>query len=329
MHIKMYFVMCLNKIMTIAASMTLCAAAFAQNNFHYEGNTVTVVEPGANVSTTPIIADESICGDRFTETVVLDQFPATRGNLRYVDDFQALALSQLAKEHDADFIITTQVNVCTQDGCFAVTVTGYPARYENFRKPTQEDMELLRQAKAPGYGMLFCVCDNPYNSRGRTYYAGLIEVPRFNIHPGFQQMLDLSLIGTDDTALELTYTAGYRFTNAFYLGGGAGVAYSWWQEDVYIPVYITPMFYITRRRVAPVVGLRLGINASVVGTGIDRVLVSPLIDLRPGIRVHTNSGNDINVSLTFGSRPDIYNDTYGKAFADPYVEGGMSVGFSF
>ena len=315
--------------MAIFAAMMLCTAAFAQNNLHYEGNTVTVVEPGANVSTTPIIADESICGERFTETVVLDQFPATRRNLRYVDDFQTLALAQLAQEHEADFIITTQINVCTQDGFFAVTVTGYPARYENFRKPTQDDMNLLWKAKAPGYGMAFGNGGNSYNSRGRAYYAGLIDVPRFNIQPGFQAMLDLTFVPTDDTALELTYTAGYRFTNTFYLGGGAGIAYSWWQEDAYIPVYVAPMFYITRRRVAPVVGLRLGINASVAGTGIDRVLVSPLIDLRPGIRVHTNSGKDINVSLTLGSRPDIYHNPDGKAVADAYVECGLSVGFSF
>lgn len=307
----------------------LCTAAFAQNSLHYEGNTVTVVEPGANVSTTPIIADETICGERFTETVVLDQFPATRWNLRYVDDFQALALAQLAQEHDADFIITTQVNVCTQDGHFAVTVTGYPARYENFRKPTQEDMNLLWKAKAPGYGMPFGDGESSYNSRGRAYYAGLIEVPRFNIQPGFQQMLDLTFVPTDDMALELTYTAGYRFTNAFYLGGGAGIAYSWWQEDAYIPVYVTPMFYITRRRVAPVVGLRLGINATVAGTGIDRVLVSPLVDIRPGIRVHTNSGKDINVSLTLGTRPEIYHEDNRRADAGAYVEGGLSVGFSF
>ena len=318
--------MCPYKFSTIVAAMMLCTAAFAQNNLHYEGNTVTVVEPGANVSTTPIIADESICGERFTETVVLDQFPAIRRNLRYVDDFQALALAQLAQEHDADFIITTQVNVCTQNGCFAVTVTGYPARYENFRKPTQDDMNLLWKAKAPGYGMAFGNGENSYNSRGRAYYAGLINVPRFNIQPGFQQMMDLTFVPTDDLAFELAYTAGYRFTNYFFLGAGTGIAYSDWNENVYVPIYVTPMFYITNRRVAPTVGLRLGINASFV----DGRKISPLVDLRPGLRVHTNSGKDINVSLTLGSRPEVWkDDADGKRHADSYMEGGLSVGFSF
>lgn len=157
---------------------------------------------------------------------MLDQFLANRRNLRYVNTFQTLALAQLAREHGADFIIATQTNICTQDGCFAVTVTGYPAKYENFRKPTQEDMNLLWKAKAPGYGQMFGQGGDEYTSKGRSYYAGLIEVPRFNVEPGFQQMVDLTFVPTDDMALELTYAAGYRFSNSFFLGAGTGLAYS-------------------------------------------------------------------------------------------------------
>lgn len=320
MFVKRYFI--------IAAALMVSAVAFAQN-LHYEGNTVTVVEPGANVSTTPIIADEKICGERFTETVVLDQFPAVRRNLRYADSFQTLALAELAREHDADFIITTQINVCTQDGFFAVTVTGYPARYENFRQPTQDDMNMLWKAKAPGYGHMFGhALDDPYTSRSRTSYAGLINVPRFDIEPGFQQMLDLSFVPMDDLAFELTYTAGRRFSNCFFLGAGAGLGYSDWEGEAYVPVYITPMFYMTRRRVAPIFGLRLGVNASLV-SNLDCAPVSALVDLRPGIRVHTNSGKDINVALTLGTRPEYYHNNEGKRYVDTYFEAGLSVGFSF
>lgn len=315
-----------NRLSIVAAAILISSAAFAQN-LHYEGNTVTVVEPGANVSTTPIIADEKICGERFTETVVLDQFPAVRRNLKYADSFQTLALAELAKKHDADFIVATQINVCTQNGCFAVTVTGYPARYENFRQPTPEDMDMMWKAKSPGYGYVFSqASEDAYTTTGRTYYAGLINVPRFNIEPGFQQMMDLTFVPTDDLAFELAYTAGYRFTNCFFLGAGTGIAYSDWNENVYVPIYVNPMFYITDRRVAPAVGIRLGINASFV----DGRKISPLVDLRPGLRVHTNSGKDINVSLTLGSRPEVWkDDADGKRHADSYMEGGLSVGFSF
>lgn len=320
-----------NKFLLIIAAMMLSSAAFAQGNLHYEGNSVTLIEPGANVSTTPIIADESICGERFTETVVLDQFPANRRNLKYVDAFQAQALAQLAREHDADFIITTQVNVTTQDGCFAVTVTGYPARYENFRTPTKEDMNLLWKAKSPGYGPGYGYgygSGDPYTSTGYNQYIGLLEIPHFDIQPGFQQMLDLALVATDDTALELTYTAGYRFTKSFYLGGGTGIAYSWWNEDVYIPVYVNPMFYLSTRRVAPTIGMRLGFYTSIANQ-LNGNPVTALVDLRPGVRVRTNSGKDVNVSLTIGSRPCLYNVNGVKNMDGSYVEGGLCVGFSF
>lgn len=315
------------RLFIAAALFMLSQVSFAQN-LHYEGSTVTVVDPGANVATTPVIADESICGERFTETVVLDQFPANRRNLRYVDTFQALALARLAKEHDADFIIATQTGVCTRDGCFAVTVTGYPARYENFRKPTQEDMNLLWKARAPGYGPMFGQGGDAYTSMGRSYYAGLIEVPRFDAGPGFQQMIDLTFVPTDDMALEFTYAAGYRFTNSFFLGAGTGLAYSWWQENAYVPLFVNPMFYIGRRRVAPAIGLRLGANFSIIDDCVGAP-VSALVDLRPGIRVHTDSGKDINISLSLGTRPDVWNTEEGSREVGTYFEGGLSVGFSF
>lgn len=316
------------RVFTMAAALMIASAALAQN-IHYEGNSVTVLEPGANISTSPIIADQKICGERFTETVVLDQFPAIRKNLRYVDDFQVLALAKLAKEHNADFIITTQVNVCTQDGCFAVTVTGYPARYENFRQPTDEDMNMLWKAKAPGYGYMFGHDgEDAYTSRSRSLYAGLLEIPYFNVKPGFQQMLDLTFVPTDDLAFELEYSAGYRFTNSFFLGAGAGVAYSDWNESAYIPVFVNSTFYLTRRRVAPTLGLRLGINAS-LANDLDNSPVTALVDFRPGIRVHTNSGKDINVTLSLGSRPDIYNNGLGDKQMDTFIKGGLSVGFTF
>lgn len=313
-----------NRFLIIASAMMISSAALAQN-LHYEGNSVTVVEPGANVTTTPIIADEKICGDRFTETVVLDRFPAVRRNLKYVDGFQAIALAELARKHDADFIIVTRINVCTSDGCFAVTVTGYPARYENFRQPTADDLKMLRNARINGYGHFI---EDAYTSESRSYYAGLIDSPRVKIDPGFQQMLDLAFVPTDDLAFELTYTAGYRFTNCFFLGAGTGIAYSDWNGAAYIPVYVTPMFYLTTKRVAPILALRLGVNASLVSNPA-RVPVTPLVDLRPGIRVHTNSGKDINVTLTLGTRPDIYQDSEEGLQFDTYFKGGLCVGFSF
>lgn len=317
----------MRKIALFLPVFLLSVAAMAQGSLNYEGNTVTVLEPGANVSTTPVIADESICGERFTETVVFDQFPARRRNLRYVGDFQDMALAQLARDHDADFIITTQVNVSTRDGCFAVTVTGYPAKYVNFRKPTKEDMDLVWKAKAPGYVQMFGYGTDAYDSHGRTSYVGLLEIPRFRAEPGFQQMVEASLMVTDDMATEISYSAGYRFGNCFYLGGGTGIGYSFWTESAYVPVFVNPVFYLSDRRVTPTVGLRLGACAVLEKHYGDSIVA--LVEVRPGISVHLNNGNDVNIGITLGSRPDVYFDDMHRTVSGGIIEGGLSVGFSF
>ena len=169
----------------------------------------------------------------------------------------------------------------------------------------------------------------------RTYRAGMLVTPRFQAQPGFQQMADATFMFTDDAAVELSYTAGYRFNDWFFLGGGAGLGYSDYNEEAYIPVYVSPVFYFTDRRVAPMLALRLGATA-VLGNDFKGEHYYPLVEARPGIAIHLNGGNDINVNLVFGSRPIFFIDhdiqtgaELGKVSGGSYVEGGLSVGFSF
>ena len=168
-----------------------------------------------------------------------------------------------------------------------------------------------------------------------TYRAGMLVPPRFQAQPGFQQMADAGVMFTDDAAVELTYTAGYRFNDWFFLGGGAGFGYSDDNEEAYIPAYVSPVFYLTDRRVAPMVALRLGATA-VLGNDFEGEHIYPLVEVRPGIAIHLDGGNDINVNLVLGSRPIFFNDydyntgaSLGKVSGGSYVEGGLSVGFSF
>lgn len=137
-------------ICIVAACLLASLPALAQSNLNYEERSVTVVEPEAHVATTPIVADLSIIGDRITETVVLNDFRASRKNLINIQELKVFALSQLAQEYDADLIIATNVSVSTQNNHFAFTITGYPARYVNFRKPDKDDMDLIWRASRSG-----------------------------------------------------------------------------------------------------------------------------------------------------------------------------------
>ena len=154
-------------IIAVAVCLLPCSMAKAQDNFRYEEKSVTVVEPEAHLTTIPLVADVSIIGDRFTETVVLEEFRACRRNLWYLSELKTFALAQLAEKYGADFIIATSVNVSTKQKHFAFTVTGYPAKYSNFRKPGKDDMDIIWKSARSGEEEDAEIMDNPRIIRPR------------------------------------------------------------------------------------------------------------------------------------------------------------------
>ena len=137
-------------IIAMAVCLLPCSMAKAQDNFRYEEKSVAVVEPEAHIATIPLVADVSVIGDRFTETIVLEEFRACRRNLWYLPELKTFALAQLAEKYDADFIIATSVNVSTRRKHFVFTVTGYPAKYTNFRRPDKDDMDIIWKSAISG-----------------------------------------------------------------------------------------------------------------------------------------------------------------------------------
>ena len=170
---------------------------------------------------------------------------------------------------------------------------------------------------------------------GHTFRTGMMSPIRFHAEPGFRQTVEIAAMFTDISSFEAFYNAGYRFGEVFYLGGGVGFGCSTWDKSSYIPVYANPVFYISDRKVAPMVGMKLGfmplLNKDIEG---DHLL--PMVEIRPGVCIHLNGGNDINVGLAIGTRPWVHNEydyetgsELGRKVDGAFFEGGLCVGFSF
>lgn len=87
----------------------------------------------------------------YTETEAFKNYVVTTGLLTNIPTFKAIALANAAKRHNADIILGALITVETiQDadgvGKLKITVSGYPARYCNFRIATQDDLERIRTA---------------------------------------------------------------------------------------------------------------------------------------------------------------------------------------
>ena len=73
--------------------------------------------------------------------------------MQYIPDFKKVALSRAARKYEADVIVGATVDVVTNSlGRIEITISGYPARYTNFRNATAQDVSLVGAAKV--------VCDD-------------------------------------------------------------------------------------------------------------------------------------------------------------------------
>ncbi len=88
-----------------------------------------------------------------------------------LDNAKTIALRNAATEAGADLIIEPMYNSIVYDKDSKVirtTISGYPAKYVNFRKITKEDMEILRTLYPHGIG-------EAYIDRGATRIISTAE----------------------------------------------------------------------------------------------------------------------------------------------------------
>ncbi len=135
-------------------AMVLCASgAFAQqrtDKFEYQESSARNLEPEQSVMITPMIADMEVVADKiyYTESEAFANYAVTPAIVSFIPEFKKVALSRAARAYKADAIVGATVDVVTNaQGRLEITISGYPARYTNFRNATTNDIALVGQAK--------------------------------------------------------------------------------------------------------------------------------------------------------------------------------------
>lgn len=143
-------------LLTMAIVISSAAIASAQKvdrietTVDYMESSARYMEPSQNIMTTPMIADLEVIGGSvsYTETEAFKNYEVTEELTQLVPGFKRIALSRAARAHKADVIIGAMVDVITNDnGRLEITITGYPARYTNFRNATSNDIELVKKGQ--------------------------------------------------------------------------------------------------------------------------------------------------------------------------------------
>ena len=137
-------------IASAIASVTIASAQKIdriETSVDYMESSARYLEPSQNIMTTPMIADLQVIGASvsYTETEAFENYEVTEALINLIPGFKSIALSRAARAHKADVIIGAMVDVITNEqGRLEITITGYPARYTNFRNATNDDIELVK-----------------------------------------------------------------------------------------------------------------------------------------------------------------------------------------
>lgn len=112
--------------------------------------TSDVADVKTPISTFPTVADLNVVPQRVSKTITWKWNPL---NSTSMDTRKANTTAELIQEAGADVLLEPQYIVNTSwldilGG--SLTVTGYPASFENFRKATPEDLEALKAVQTCG-----------------------------------------------------------------------------------------------------------------------------------------------------------------------------------
>lgn len=132
----------------VMAAMSVSAFAQSKTSIDYKESSARNLEPMHSVMVAPLIADLEITGGQitYTEKDAFANYSVDVNVVKYIPDFKKVALSRAARAHKADAIIGATVDVITNAyGHLEITITGYPAKYTNFRNASSEDIKLVRE----------------------------------------------------------------------------------------------------------------------------------------------------------------------------------------
>ena len=151
----------MRKLILLFVFGIVASLSMAQKNVsvEYQESSTRNLEPEHYMVTAPLIADIKVTAEKitYTETEAFRKFPITADNVKDINEampeFKKIALSRAAKAHNADLLVGTIIDVTTDAGGFIrITVSGYPAKYVNFRNATSQDMDIVKSARIATYG---------------------------------------------------------------------------------------------------------------------------------------------------------------------------------
>ena len=141
----------MKKIIMMSLLVLTAMSSFAQkmkkpdNASSYTESAARNIEPRSGVVVTPTIADLQVVSDERIEYTETLPYYVTPEIVSFVPSFKKTVFFHATKEHGCDALVASLVDVVTTpEGFLQITVTGYPAKYVNFRNATADDVWMVQ-----------------------------------------------------------------------------------------------------------------------------------------------------------------------------------------
>lgn len=141
----------MKKILLVSLVALATTTGFAQkvknpeNLSTYTESAARNIEPRSGVIVTPLIADMQILRNERVEYSETLPYYVTPEIVSFVPSFKKTVFFHATKEHKCDALAASLIDVTTTpEGFLQITVTGYPAKYVNFRNATANDTWMVQ-----------------------------------------------------------------------------------------------------------------------------------------------------------------------------------------
>ena len=135
--------------------------AVTETTTDYSENTSRILDAESNLLVIPLVANLEVTKTKFVhvERDAFADIKVTNATISNIDKYKRMALGRATKACGADILISPNIEVVTEDGRFVITVSGYPAKYKDFRNATAKDVELIKEANEANGGVKMIVND--------------------------------------------------------------------------------------------------------------------------------------------------------------------------
>ncbi len=135
----------MKKLIVCMAVALMSLSAAAADKVLYQEAAGRNIEPTQNAVIVPLVAELELLSETKIEYVETFELPVTPQVVQSIDAYKRVALVNASKKYNADTMVAALISVLTRsDGnALIITVTGFPAKYKNWRGMTKDDSWLL------------------------------------------------------------------------------------------------------------------------------------------------------------------------------------------